>query len=252
MTDDTPATSKAGRASSAENETTLAQIGSLNEKPLHAGLKDWYAGPGDQIEVKVDGYVIDIVRDRLLIEIQTGSFSSIKRKLLDLVSRHRIRLVYPIAREKWIVKLSGKDQCRVSRRRSPKRGAFHHLFAELVSFPALIADPNFTIEVLLIQEEEIRRHVPGRAWRRRGWVTHERRLLEVVDQRCFRGPADLAAFLRPDLPSMFTTSDLAASLGVTRRLAQQTAYCLREMAAIAPVGKKGNAILYAREPDAVR
>ena len=45
-------------------------IGTLNEKPLHAGLKEWVARPGDAFEQPVDGYVIDIVRDDLLIEIQ--------------------------------------------------------------------------------------------------------------------------------------------------------------------------------------
>ena len=68
-------------------------IGSLNEKPLHAALKSWYARPADQFEVSIDGYVIDILRDDLLIEIQTKSFSSMKRKLLALTEGRRLRLV---------------------------------------------------------------------------------------------------------------------------------------------------------------
>lgn len=220
------------------------QIGSLNEKPLHAALKEWYAQPEDEIEVKVDGYVIDIVRGNLLIEIQTGSFSNIKRKLTDLATRHRVRLVYPIARDKWIVKLEGDGPGQLGRRKSPKHGEFHHLFGELVSFPTLVVNPDFALEVLLVQEEEVRRHVPGRAWRRRGWVTHERRLLRVVEQRRFEGPSDLAALLPPGLPEEFTTSDLAGALRQTRRLAGKTAYCLREMGVIARVGKRRNAFLY--------
>jgi hypothetical protein len=46
-------------------------IGQLNEKALHASLKQWYARPGDRFEVAVGGFVIDIVRAELLIEIQT-------------------------------------------------------------------------------------------------------------------------------------------------------------------------------------
>ena len=84
----------------------MSGIGLLNEKPLHASLKEWYAQPGDQFEVAVDGFVIDIVRDDLLLEIQTGNFASIKSKLTDLARAHRIRLIYPIAQEKWIVKLA--------------------------------------------------------------------------------------------------------------------------------------------------
>ena len=46
-------------------------IGTLRERPLHASLKRWYAEPGDRAEVAVDGYVIDLVRGDLLIEVQT-------------------------------------------------------------------------------------------------------------------------------------------------------------------------------------
>ena len=219
-------------------------IGSLNEKPLHAALKEWYAQPGDQFEVPVEDFVIDLVRDDLLIEIQTGNFAGIKRKLYALVEQHPVRLVYPVAREKWIVKVAQDLETPLGRRKSPKRGQFHDLFAELVSFPALLDSPNFCLEVLLIQEEELRRHDARRAWRRRGWITHERRLLEVVEGRRFETPADAAALLPPGLPAEFTTSDLAAGIGKPRRLAQQMAYCLREMGAIEQVGKRGNAFLY--------
>ena len=40
----------------------MSGIGLLNEKPLHASLKQWYARPGDRFEVPVDGYVIDLSR----------------------------------------------------------------------------------------------------------------------------------------------------------------------------------------------
>jgi hypothetical protein len=219
-------------------------IGSLNEQPLHAALKAWYARPGDRMEADVDGYIIDIVRDDLLIEIQTTSFGKLSRKLCDLLARHRVRLVYPVAQEKWIVRLADDEQTRLGRRKSPVRGTFAHLFGQLVSFPGLLADPNLALDVLLIQEEELRRHEPGRAWRRKGWVTHQRHLLEVVDRRLFRGPADLLSLLPPDLPVRFTTADLAKGMGQRRRLAQQAAYCLREVGAIAQVGKQGNALLY--------
>ena len=81
-------------------------IGLLNEKPLNASLKQWYSQPGDRFEVPMDGFVIDIVRDQQLLEIQTGNFSAIKSKLTKLVKRYPVRVIYPIAQEKWIVKLT--------------------------------------------------------------------------------------------------------------------------------------------------
>ena len=77
----------------------MPHIGLLNEKPLHAALKAWYAQPGDRFEVPLDGFVIDIVRDNVLLEIQTRHFGAIKSKLATLVSSHQVRLIYPIALE---------------------------------------------------------------------------------------------------------------------------------------------------------
>lgn len=220
-------------------------VGLLNEKPLHAALKAWYARPEDDFEVLVGGSVIDIVRDDLLIEIQTRGFAALKRKLEKLVVSHPVRLVYPIASEKWIVRLADDGVTPASRRKSPRRGSELDLFRELVSFPCLIAHPNFSLEVLLIQEEEVRRYDPRLNWRRRGWGTEERRLLQVVDRRLFASPADLAALIPESLAAPFTTAELAAAIGRPRRLAQQMAYCLRCAGVLAEAGKQGRALLYA-------
>ena len=221
-------------------------IGTLNEKPLHAALKEWYAEPGDRFEVEVDGFLIDLVRSDLLVEIQTGGFSGIKQKLWTLTEAHRLRLVYPVAQEKWIVKLAGNGQSEISRRKSPKRGQVEDVFAELVSLPRLITRPNFSLDVVLIQEEEARVHEAGRAWRRRGWVTYERRLLQVLARHTFETGMDLAGLLPASLCGEFTTADLASALSRPRWLAQKMAYCLRKAGLIEAVGKKGRSVLYVR------
>jgi hypothetical protein len=219
----------------------MSGIGLLNEKPLHAALKEWCAQPGDRFEVAVDGYVIDIVRDGLLLEIQTANFASIKRKLTELVRTHRTRLIHPIALERWIVKRDGGG---VTRRRSPRRGRVEDLFWQVVSFPRLFASPNFSLEVLLIREEEVRRRGGRRSWRRQGWTTEERRLLEVVDRRLFEEVADLRALLPDTLGESFTTEDMAGAMGIKRPLAQKMAYCLHQLRAIELLGKRRHSRLY--------
>ncbi len=226
---------------------TENQIGILNEKPLHAALKAWYGQPEDQFEVKVDGFVIDIKHRDLLIEIQSKNISQIKRKLLDLTQRHPLRLVLPIAKEKWIIRLDESGANQISRRKSPKRCSVLDLFSELVSIPRLIINENFSMDVVLIQEEEIRQHENGRAWRRRGWVTQERRLLNVLDQRTFASKEDLAALLPNHVPDPFTTADLVENLSITRRLAQQMTYCLRLAEITDFVGRRDRFKLYTRK-----
>ena len=154
-------------------EKTSQKIGTLNEKPLHEALKQWYARPNDVFEVSVEGFVVDIVRGNLLIEIQTRNFAAIRRKLEKLFARHNVRLVYPIPYEKWIIKRPHDEDSPVSRRKSSKRGVFEDIFDELVNFPQLLMNPNFSLELLLIREEEARRYDGTRGWRRQGWISSE-------------------------------------------------------------------------------
>jgi len=127
---------------------TKHPIGTLREKSLHASLKDWYSQSGDHMEAEVDGFHIDIIRNDLLIEIQTTNFSSLRRKLKKLIENHPLRLVFPIAQEKWIVRLAADGLTQIGRRKSPKKGNLFHLFEELVSIPDLIKNRNFSLEVL--------------------------------------------------------------------------------------------------------
>jgi hypothetical protein len=225
------------------------KIGTLNEKPLHEALKKWYARSGDKFEVPVDGSIADIVRGSRsggrIIEIQTRNFSAIRRKLEKLLTNHPVRLVYPIPAEKWIVK-PGETGAEPVRRRSPKRGGYEEIFSELVYIPHLLKHPNFTLDLLLIREEEAREYDGVRGWRKRGWVTNERRLLEVVGHKVIRNSKDLSALIPRNLPKAFTTAELAAGMKKPKRLAQQMVYCLRLVGCIEQVGKRGNAILYSR------
>jgi hypothetical protein len=221
-------------------------IGTLNEQALHAALKDWYAEPGDRFEVPVDGFAIDIVRGDLLIEIQTSGFSSIRRKLERLVESHRVRLVHPLPVEKWIVKLPRKKRGKESRRRSPKHCTPIDAFSEIVRLPKLLLHTNFEIELLLTHEEEVRSYDGKRGWRRGGWVTDERRLIDVVGRELLAGAAEAAALLPDDLEEPFGTAELGEAVDRPRWVAQKMAYCLREIGAIEIAGKAGNSLLYVR------
>ena len=219
-------------------------IGTLNEKHLHAQLKAWYMRPGDLQEVPVGGYVIDVQRgDDQLIEIQTKNFSSIKRKMMKLADTYRIRLVHPIPRERWIIKVEEDGSPAAPRRKSPKRGDVMDIFYELVSFPALMKQANFSLEVLLIQEEQIRRF--GKTRRRRDrWIVQERRLLDVLESHTFETPDDFLSLLPDGLPKHFTTRDLADAMGRPAWFTRKVVYCLKHMDAITQCGKQGRSMLY--------
>lgn len=236
-------------------------IGTLNEGPLHLALKAHYLVAGAQQEVAVDGFVADILHpDGCIFEIQTSGFAGLRRKLERVLAAHRVVLVHPIARVRHIVKLAGSladgvadgpDQ-QATRRRSPKRGSVAQVLDGLVSIPLLLDHPNFELEVVLIEEEELRRHVPGRHRRRNGWQVVQRRLCQVLEQHRFGCAADLWSLLRQPVDEGFTTADLAVAMDQPRWLAQKLAYCLRVTGQIEVCGKQGNALRYVRSPAAAR
>lgn len=220
-------------------------IGTLHEGALHADLKRRLALPGDAFEQPVDGYVVDLVRGDLLVEVQTGGFAPLKDKLHDLLSRHRVRVVAPVARTRTIVRV-GEDGARSPRRRSPKRGRIEDVFERLVAIPDLVAHPRFELELVVTAETELRAQAPGRARHRKGWIIVGRALDDVLERRLVRSPGDLAALLPAGLDDAFTTADVARAASMPRALAQQMLYCLHRAGALARVGKVGNAHRYRR------
>jgi len=220
------------------------KLSQVAETTLHNQLKNWYARPGDVIEAPVDGYLIDILREDLLVEIQTRSFSSLRIKLETLLPHHPVRLVHPIANEKWIVRQAESKAKPGKRRKSPKRGRVEHVFKELVYIPHLVDDPNFSLEILLTREEEHWVDDGRGSWRRKGWRVAERYLLEVVERVELVSPTDYLGLLPDDLPDPFTTLDLAQQAGIPRRLAQQMAYSLRAMQLIQIADTKGRERFY--------
>jgi hypothetical protein len=215
----------------------------MTEYSLHSEIKHWYMVSGDELEVKVEDFIIDVLRGKLLVEIQTGNFSAIKKKLIKLLLNNQVRLVYPIAKQKWIVHVSRSGEF-VRRRKSPKKGKLTDLFYELVHAPGLIKDRNFSLEVLLIEEEEVRCNDGRGSWRRRGVSVKDRKLLNVFDRIVFEDSRDFLEFLPKELDGYFTNKVLASKLGISVRLAQKITYCLRKMGAISIAGKKRKELMF--------
>ncbi|NKB99204.1 MAG: hypothetical protein GKR90_12025 [Pseudomonadales bacterium] len=220
-------------------------IGTLNEGPLHAALKATYVANGGDAEVSIDGFVADAVRGGVIYEVQTGSFSGLTRKMQTLAEQCPVVLVHPIAATTHIVKVPEKeDETPPPRRKSPKHGRLIHIVNELVYVPKLLNHPNFSVEVVLTEEEELRRYDPKKNRRRGGWRVVERRLLNVVEGCRLQEVDDLMQFVQGDLPDPFSTKDLAAATNEPIALARKMAYCFRHAGVTKIVGKQGNSLLY--------
>ena len=220
------------------------RIGELNERSLHRALKALYAVPGSLSEQLIEGYVVDVLIGRRIVEIHTSGFTQLKRKLPRLLANHPVTLVHPIARDRYLIKQGAQGA--PTRRKSPKHGSVFGIFSGLASIPTLLAHPNFALEVAITVEEEIRVPNPRLNRRRGGWTTIDRRLVEVLETHRIESMGSLFAMLDADLPEVFTSADLAAAMQAPRRLGQQAAFCLREAGVVEICGKTGNALRYRR------
>ena len=232
-----------------------ASIGELNERSLHRALKQRYAARGGTVEGVVGGYVADVLLGDRIVEIQTGSFSSLKRKLPRLLAEYPVTLVHPIARDRFIVRMDhppadgGDPGVPTARRKSPKHGSQFGVFQALTGIPRLLDHPNLTLDIVMVVDEDIRVPYQGRRRRRRDWVSVDRRLLEVIETHTIEGMADLFAMVDAELPEAFTSRDLAEAMRASRRLGQQAAFCFREAGLTEICGKRDRFLLYRRAGD---
>ncbi len=216
------------------------------ETSLHRQLKEHYAADATQREVSCAGYRIDAICRGRLIEIQHGSLAAIRDKIAALLVEHSVTVVKPIIATKQLVKLDKRGGNEISRRLSPKRGKVVDLFDELVYFTRVFPHKRLTLEVVLVDMEELRYPGHGRRRRRRenDFQIADQRLLRVVETHRFRTLGDLRRLLPAELPTMFHTGHLATAMQIPRGIAQRIAYCLRETGGVRVVGKEGNAVLY--------
>jgi len=214
------------------------------EYRLHEQLKQLYACGGTGVEVEVEGCLVDVAKDGELIEIQTTNLSKLRSKLARLLPAHRITVVFPVAVEKFIIRLSKSRRRQVSRRRSPRHGRWVDVFRELPFLAPFLRNTHFSLDVVLTRENEFRVNDGRGSWRRGGVSIVDREMLEVVGIKHFRGASSYRSVLPEDMAEPFTSRDLASAMDMPLWLAQKVLYSLRAAGAVRDVGKRRNAILY--------
>jgi len=215
----------------------------MNEHSLHLQIKEAYSIPGDVFEIKLGNYIVDILRDELIIEVQTRNFSALKEKLHALIKTNHVRLVYPLPEKKWITYIT-KDGVVVNKRVSPKKGMIGDLFRELVRIPNMLSEENFSLEVLFIDEEEVRCNDGKGSWKRKGASIIERRLIKINNQILFQNKYDYLQILPETLNMPFTNKEFAKSAKISVRTARQITYCLRKSGIIYVTEKKRRTLYF--------
>lgn len=213
------------------------------ESSLHESIKAMYAGENDQVEAPLGNYYVDVYRNDMAIEIQTGNFSALRQKLSGLLNDVPVLVVYPLVYVKYIVRVDVENRKILSSRKSPRQGSFLDLFSEIVYIPEFILHPNFSLEVLMVKIDEFWVNDGSGSWRRKYWSITDRKLREIIDRRVFRTANDYRDLV--NIPAeTFDVKDVSKVLGIRRRLASRIVYTMRRLGVWQVVGKRGNAYIY--------
>ncbi|MDR2500598.1 MAG: hypothetical protein LBD37_05900 [Treponema sp.] len=214
------------------------------ESSLHRALKFHYSGGMEQTEQHVDGYVCDgITGSGEIIEVQTGNFGCLKKKIPALAERFAVRIIHPIIIRKKI-KLYSPQGGVVWQRQSPRKGTAWDLFNSLIYTPQFPLIPSLTIELALVDMLERRIQDGKGSWRRKG-VSIGDKLVEQYHQSIpLKGIDAYDRFVPFQRDEEFTVKDLSGKAGIPASIARKTLYVLTILKAVTRIGKAKNAWVY--------
>lgn len=219
-------------------------INIYNEKSLHNDLKQYLYETGDELECPYEGFIIDIKRKDLLIEIQTKHLNALRKKLVKLLDKNRIRIVHPILKKKEIVLLSNENKI-MRKRFSPLHGNVLNIFEELIYIHDLFLHMNLEIQLLIVDAREIRIDNGKGSWRRKGISLDNIQLTKVHETILLKDGVQLFKYLPESIANTeFTTKSISLQMKVPLKRAQKICYCLKKMRLIKELPKKGNLKVY--------
>lgn len=227
-----------------DQERLRQGIGTLQEKTVHAVLKNFYEPDPAFQEVRVKNFVADILRDGEIIEIQTRNFNAMHKKLDTFLQYYPVTIVYPIIRTKWLCWIDEQTGEVTKKRKSPKKGTQYDAFYELYKIKSYLTHPNLHLCLTLIDAEEYRLLNGWNQDRKRGSTRYDRIPRSLVDEFYIGSPQEYGCMLPEDLPEKFTARDYAKSSGLALRYARTAMTVLRHIGAIELVDKQGNSYIY--------
>ena len=244
------------------SQEAIDGIGTLNEKHLHAILKDYMTEGDARQEVRLDDhiitaryptkndkiikrdadrYVADILTDaNEIIEIQTGSFYPLAKKI-DFYLRMtdcRVTVVHPIAAQKWLRYLDGETGELSARRRSPKKESVRDIARELYWLAPFLAEPRFALQIELLEVEEIRVTGIKKYRGRHRSERYERIPLALLDEVVLSTPEDYAMHFLPSvdaLPDPISAASFSRASGIRGKAVYGILGILCDLGALRPI-----------------
>ncbi len=226
-------------------------INTYNETSLHNELKNRYAQKtGGKTEQKIGKYICDIETSKGdIIEIQTKNLAKLTGKIANLLQENRkVCLVYPLVMCNYIERYNDEGIL-ISKRKSPKKHTIYELFDELMGIYPILLEKNFILEVLLIEQTEIRQikkepvQTENKSRRRlKPWIKSNKQLKNIIEKKRFYKSSHYTQLLPQTIPHPFCASDLAKT--EAGKQSHKMLWVLKKMELITMVEKKSRSLYY--------
>lgn len=221
-------------------------IGTLSEKSVHAVLKRYFSEDTECTEIKVGGYVADIVGKDGIIEIQTRSVWRLQEKLQAFLPVCRVTVVYPVEAVKYIQWTDPETGELLQKRRSPKKLGIYDGIAELYGIRTLLSNENLRVCFAVIETLEMRLKTGAKRGRAKAKEKLDKIPTAMTNEIYFENANDYAGLLPKSLGEEMTAAEFSTASGISRELASKCLSVLCAAGALELIGKRGRTNLYKR------
>ncbi|MCM1298826.1 MAG: HAD family hydrolase [Firmicutes bacterium] len=221
-----------------------AGIGTLNEKNIHAALKNYYSEEYDQ-EARIGSFYADIIGENGIIEIQSANWGKLNKKLDVMLDACHVTAVYPF--EKRVKAVSADDVTGEILREGNWRNLkdLTKFFLELYRIKSFLTNPNLTVAIAELETERIN-YVSSKTGKRRKKGSYSKTPKALLREIHLEKPEDylelLPSGIEKQLPAEFSVKELQALIKPTD--AKLTLEIFGYLGLTEKCGKRGNAELY--------
>ncbi|MDR0986161.1 MAG: hypothetical protein LBL98_00485 [Ruminococcus sp.] len=204
-------------------------IGTLGEKGVHAYLKKRFEEHTDSHEIKIGGFVADIVGEQGIIEIQTAAFERLNKKLKAFLAATNVTVVYPVVAGTTIYNIETKRKYA-----SPKHKTKFNFLNEAYKIREFLQNDRLSFILVLMSVIE------ERSGKGKSAVKLNRFPNEILEEIVL----DDWHIFTEGLSEVFTQSDFAAHTGLYGRDAWGALQTLLSIGIVTEIDKKGRTKQY--------
>ncbi len=219
-------------------------IGTYKENTLHNVLKNYFEPHNENHEIKIGNFVADIVGENGVIEIQTGSFNAMRKKLTAFLEVCDVTIVYPMCKVKWLYNIDDNTGEVISKRKSPKKGTVQDAFFELYRIKNFLNNERLHFKLIVLEEAHYQT-INKVSYRGKKYRI-DRVPIEIIEEIDIFDKYDYKKLIPKELytSETFTAKDFAKSSKCSHRIAQIGLNILFSIDVVERVGKDKNAFLY--------